>query len=45
VLARAHDEDFTVKVYGDTAVVRFTLRVVGIRQGQPAETILRYTDV
>src|SRR5436189_2681254 len=38
-------DDFTVKEYGDTAVVRFTLRVVGLRQGQRAETILRYTDV
>jgi len=38
-------DDFTVKEYGDTAVVRFTLRVVGIRQGQRAETNLRYTDV
>ena len=38
-------DDFTVKENGDTAVVRFTLRVVGIRQGQRAETNLRYTDV
>ncbi len=38
-------DDFMVKVYGDTAVVRFALRVVGIRQGQRAETNLRYTDV
>jgi ketosteroid isomerase-like protein len=38
-------DDFMVKEYGDTAVVRFTLRVVGIRQGQRAETNLRYTDV
>jgi len=38
-------DDFTVKEYGDTAVVRFTLHVVGIRQGQRAETNLRYTDV
>ena len=37
--------DFTVKVYGDTAVVWFTLRLVGIRQGQRAELTLRYTDV
>jgi ketosteroid isomerase-like protein len=36
---------FTVKVYGDTAVVRFTLQLVGIRQGQRAETVLSYTDV
>jgi ketosteroid isomerase-like protein len=38
-------DEFTVKEYGDTAIVRFTLRVVGIRQGQRAETNLRYTDV
>ena len=38
-------DEFTVKEYGDTAVVRFTLRVVGIRQGQRAETNLRYTDL
>ena len=38
-------DDFTVKVYGDTGVVWFSLRVVGIRQGQRAETNLRYTDV
>ena len=38
-------EDFIVQVYGDSAVVWFTLRVVGIRQGQEAEVTLRYTDV
>jgi ketosteroid isomerase-like protein len=38
-------DEFTVKEYGDTAVVRFTLRLVGMRQGQRAETVLRYTDV
>ena len=38
-------DDFTVKEYGDTAIVWFSLRVVGIRQGQRAETNLRYTDV
>lgn len=41
----ATQEDFTVQVYGDTAVVWFTLRVVGIRQGQEVEIRLRYTDV
>ena len=41
----AVQEDFTVKVYRDTAVVWFTLRVVGIRQGQPATVTFRYTDV
>ena len=38
-------DDFTVREYGDTAVVWFSLRVVGIRDGQRAETNLRYTDV
>ncbi len=41
----ATQEDFTVRVYRDTAVVWFTLRVVGIRQGERAEIALRYTDV
>lgn len=38
-------DDFTVKVYGDTAVVFFTLRVAGIKQGQRATLNLSYTDV
>ena len=38
-------DEFTVKEYGDTAIVRFTLRLAGLRQGQRAETVLRYTDV
>jgi len=38
-------DEFTVRVYRDTAVVWFTLRLVGIRQGQRAEVTLRYTDV
>ncbi len=41
----AIQDDFTVKVYRDTAVVWFTLRLVGIRQGQRSEMALRYTDV
>lgn len=41
----AVQEDFTVNVYGETAVAWFTLRLVGIRQGQPAEVAFRYTDV
>ena len=41
----AVQDDFTVKIYGDTAVVWFTLRLVGIKQGQKAELRLRYTDV
>jgi ketosteroid isomerase-like protein len=34
-----------VRVYGDTALVWFTLRLVGVKQGQRAELTLRYTDV
>jgi ketosteroid isomerase-like protein len=41
----AIQDDFTVKVFGDTAIVWFTLNLVGIRQGQRAEVTLRYTDV
>lgn len=41
----AVQDDFTVKVYRDTAVVWFTLRLVGIKQGQRSELMLRYTDV
>ena len=41
----AIQDEFTVKVYHDTALVSFVLRLVGIRQGQRAELTLRYTDV
>lgn len=41
----AVQEDFAVRTYRDTAVVWFTLRVMGVRQGQRSELILRYTDV
>jgi ketosteroid isomerase-like protein len=41
----AIQDGFTVRVYRDTAVVWFTLHVVGIRQGQRAELTLQYTDV
>lgn len=41
----ATQEDFIVKVYRNTAVVWFTLRLVGIKQGQRAELTMRYTDV
>ena len=41
----ADQDDFRVAIYGDTAVVWFTLNVVGIRQGQEAELTLHYTDV
>ena len=38
-------DDFTVKVYGDTAVVWFTQHLVGISKGQRLEIALRYVDV
>ena len=38
-------EDFTVKVFGQTAVVWFTQRMVGPVQGKPTEIVTRYTDV
>jgi hypothetical protein len=41
----AIQDEFTVRVYGDTAVVWFTLHLVGIKQGQRTELTLRYTDV
>ncbi len=41
----AIQDEFTVRVYRDTAVVWFRLRLIGIRQGQRAELTLRYTDV
>jgi len=41
----ATQDEFTVKVYDDTAVVWFTLNLVGIQQGERAEVALRFTDV
>ena len=41
----ATQDEFTVRMYGDTAVVRFVLRHVGIKQGQRSELRLRFTDV
>ncbi len=41
----AVQDEFTVKVFRDTAVVWFTLRLVGIKQGERSELTLRYTDV
>jgi len=38
-------DDFTVKVYGDTAIVWFTKRLTGPRQGRPVEVTFRYIDV
>jgi ketosteroid isomerase-like protein len=44
-VVEAVQDDFTVKVFGDTAVVWFTLHLVGIKQGQRSELALSYTDV
>ena len=41
----AIQDDFTVRVYQNTAVVRFTLHLVGIKQGQRTALDLRYSDV
>jgi ketosteroid isomerase-like protein len=38
-------DDFTVKVYGDTAVVWFSLHLVGPSQGRRLEMSYRYVDV
>jgi ketosteroid isomerase-like protein len=39
-----HD-DMTVRVYGDTAVVWFTLRLTGPKDGHPTVVVFRYVDV
>ena len=41
----AVQDGFTVRIFDDTAVVWFTLRLVGIRQGERAELAFSYTDV
>ena len=38
-------DEFTVKVFRDTAVVWFTQRMVGPVQGKPTEIVARYMDV
>lgn len=38
-------DDFTVKVYGDTAVVWFTQHLVGPSQGRPLAVTYRYVDI
>jgi len=38
-------DDFTIRIYGNTAVVWFTLRIIGPIQGKPVELTLRYTDI
>ena len=37
--------EFTVKVFGDSAVVWFTQRMTGPVQGKPTEIVSRYMDV
>ena len=37
--------DFIVKVYGDTAVVMLTKRMIGPKDGKPIEVAYRYIDV
>jgi len=41
----AVQDDFIVKIYRDTAVVWFTLNIVGVKQGERSPLTLRYTDV
>ena len=41
----ATQDEFVVKVYGDTAVVWFSLHLVGPSQGRSLEIVLRYVDV
>ena len=38
-------DEFTAKVYGDTAVVWFRRRLVGPSQGRSIEVVYRYVDV
>jgi len=41
----AEQDQFVVKIYGDMAVVWFTLHLTGPRQGQRIQVDLRYVDV
>ena len=41
----AVQDEFSIKIYRDTAVVWFALKVVGTKQGKRSELTLRYTDV
>jgi ketosteroid isomerase-like protein len=38
-------DDFTVKVFNETAVVWFTQRMIGPVQGKPTEIVSRFMDV
>lgn len=37
--------EFTVRIYGDTAVVWLTKRMIGPKNGKPLEVVYRYIDV
>jgi ketosteroid isomerase-like protein len=41
----AKQDDFIVKLYGDTAVVWFSLHLTGPKQGQTIQVNLRYVDI
>ena len=38
-------DEFTIKVFGDTAVVWFTSRMTGPVQGKPTQVVAHYMDV
>jgi ketosteroid isomerase-like protein len=38
-------DDFTIRIYGDTAVVWFTLHLTGPKNGRPTQVTYRYVDV
>lgn len=38
-------DEFLIRIHGDTAVVHFTLRLIGPMQGKPVELAFRYIDV
>jgi ketosteroid isomerase-like protein len=38
-------DDFTVRIYGETAVVMFTLTLTGPQKGKPVTLMYRYVDV
>lgn len=45
VLKSSTLDEFTVKVYGDTAVVWFTQHLIGPSQGRALAVTFRYVDV
>lgn len=38
-------DEFLIQIHRDTAVVHFTLRLLGPMQGKPVELVFRYIDV